>query len=334
VAELAPQPLSGIVGFWHEREDDARGRLFFNDRRLLRAALLYADQVEIPSLTLHALCGAVFKDHVGADDIRERASDEFRWARWPAVYAVCHRFLGVGPGPVDLRPDEEQMAGEVVAELRLAADAGALVVPALTPDALERAVLADDDPAKTRFLRAPAAESAETPATSRASWETMLARSLLGQLEAFPNASMDVVLDVRNRLQGPRVRFRAALASVANDLSESDRDVKPAVAVEDLRVRIIDPALQEIREELEALGARRTLMRAASDRITVATSAASFAIAASGLPALDELTHVALVAPFVAAAAKELDFRATLRKEVRANPFWWLREADERFRSQ
>jgi hypothetical protein len=69
-------------------------------------------------------------------------------------------------------------------------------------------------------------------------WFGAVATALIGQLDAFPDADMDVILDVRERLEGPRTHFRAAIAEVAATLSSvkpSERDV--AGVVKDLRLR-------------------------------------------------------------------------------------------------
>jgi hypothetical protein len=80
-----------------------------------------------------------------------------------------------------------------------------------------------------------------------------------------------VVLDVGKRLTASRVHFRAAMMKAAKDIAdggESGEDVERVVA--ELRRTEIEPALRNIREELDALGARRALLRLASDRVAVA----------------------------------------------------------------
>jgi hypothetical protein len=139
---------------------------------------------------------------------------------------------------------------------------------------------------------------------------------------------MDVVLDVRERLAPSRIHFRAAIAAVAAELAAGDPQTE-VKAIEDLRARIIEPALDEIREHLATLGARRTLLRAASDRVALATTAAQLSLVAGaggGLSALSVAAHGVLSAPIVSAVAKELDRRAEARAQLRLRPYWLLHE--------
>ena len=91
--------------------------------------------------------------------------------------------------------------------------------------------------------------------------EVGLAQALVVSLESFPMADMDVVLDVRERLKPTLSRFRAAMASAAKELDELPTDWNFAAAVEELRIRSIAPALQDIEDELDQLDARHTLLR-------------------------------------------------------------------------
>ncbi len=234
-------------------------------------------------------------------------------------------------------PQESQVA---LNELRAVKAAGALDTPdPLDPAGYERGGFLEylddlrDEP-NIPFSVQPTDDIA--PSRRQARWEGVLAASLLGQLEAFPYASMDVILDVRERLKGPRTHFRAAMMKAAKVVAESGNsgeDLERVVV--ELRSQEIEPALQHIREELDALHVRRTLLRVASDRVTLASAAASIAMAAGaggGLAALRELVQGALMAPLIAAAAKEADFRETKKAELRIRPYWLLREADDRLR--
>ncbi|MFZ0977074.1 MAG: hypothetical protein WAN22_32965, partial [Solirubrobacteraceae bacterium] len=55
--------------------------------------------------------------------------------------------------------------------------------------------------------------------------ELALATTLLGQFPAFPDADIDVILEVRQRLADARVRFRALMSAAAKDLA----DIPPAL---------------------------------------------------------------------------------------------------------
>jgi hypothetical protein len=165
--------------------------------------------------------------------------------------------------------------------------------------------------------------------------EGTLATSLLGGLEGFPDASIDVILDVRERLELPLTRFRSAVAEAARELSRDDpSDLDAAIA--DLRKRVVAPAIAEIQEELEALNVRSTLLRVASNPLTAGTFAAqlSLAVGAGGTGGLAALVRSLLAAPAVATMAKEADYRSTKKRTLRLRPYWMLHEAGVELRKR
>lgn len=139
---------------------------------------------------------------------------------------------------------------------------------------------------------------------------------------------------MRDRLQGPREHFRAALAGVARELAESGvplyRVDREAAA---LRREKIDPRIAEMRSELEALGARRTLLRVASDRAVPTALLATVTLVVGHMTGLAEVLQAALEAlaapTSLAAIAKEAGTRADVRAQLQARPYWLLHETDE-----
>lgn len=144
------------------------------------------------------------------------------------------------------------------------------------------------------------------------------------------------MLDVRNRLMGSRKHFRAAVMAMARELAEAGETTEnlgPVIA--DLRARIVDDALQTIRDDIESLGVRQTLARVASDPRTVAAATGWLSIGAasgSGIAKLGALAASAPVAPAIAAGAREVSKRHEVKNELRKRPFWMLHEAAERIR--
>ncbi len=151
-----------------------------------------------------------------------------------------------------------------------------------------------------------------------------LANALIVSLQSFPMASMDVVLDVRERLKPSLTRFRAAMADATKELQGLPTDEGFAAAVDDLRARKIAPALQEIDEDLEALGARPTLLRgwpkAATGTIGLAAAAAVKA------------PELAQLAPMLAGASvaftTELSKRERFKRQRERNQFFFLHAAE------
>jgi hypothetical protein len=278
------------------------------ERRLARAGLLYADTVVMLSAS-RIIPSEVHADPERASAFCEKVTLEFRG-----------RLL-----------DAEGSYGLVRAldarVLRQPYDAG--------PPGAPIPMLPADDPLSYSALRF-AAVVAESLGAPPPEVDGLFAAALLGELEVFPDASVDVLLDVRDRLEGSRVRFRAAVADATKEMH--DIPATPANAqrmLADLRLRVVDPALAEIREELEALGARRTLLRVAKDRMTLASAGATVSMVAGAggvLEALAAVAQGAAAASLIAAGAAEANFRADAKARVQMHPYWLLHEVDRELR--
>jgi len=152
-----------------------------------------------------------------------------------------------------------------------------------------------------------------------------IASTLIASLEAFPNASMDVILDVRERLGDALIRFRVAV----DDLSRETREVPsgPAFEAEVRRLyRVkVEPRMLEIRELLSELRAVPTLARVAS--AGVLPGALAFVVGA-GLGAADWVKLASIGGTASAAAAKEYLKRRDVQSSARRNEFYFLYAAD------
>jgi hypothetical protein len=186
------------------------------------------------------------------------------------------------------------------------------------------------------LLRAMVAEGkVADPHRPRAA-EAGIAGRLIGQLEAFPDADMDVVLDVRRRLQTPLIRFRAALAAASSQFATAAWDEAFAREVDDLFRREV-AALLEVREALDELGARPTLLRAAGRKETVGAVGAALALAAAGGIALMDLPALIYGTPGVGiavSAAAETAERRAARQEASRNAFYFLYRAETELNSE
>jgi len=284
--------------------DDERAAVWNLERRLLKAALLYADRAATfdnsPDwfTALMSDLGIQVRGHGGRPkQVRETVGPAADAAR--AYYRDLE--LAFDAGLV------EGTGGFMPMEMLLGRQQDQLADPSNIP-VLPAAVLGD---------------------SGRAAWEGALASTLLGALEGFPDADMDVVLDIRERIAGSRTHFRAAMFKAAGELADGpEPELRAAVA--EMRRLFVDPALLEIREQLDELGARRVLLRAASDRTAVAAAAAIVVTvaAATGIGA----PLAAAVAPFVATAANEAERRAKQMGELRRRPYWLLHETGELLR--
>jgi len=159
--------------------------------------------------------------------------------------------------------------------------------------------------------------------------EGLLAQELLGALPAFPSAELDVVFDVRERLKGPRKRFRAAVHEAAHALEDVPiEQISGAVAT--VRRNTVEPAVEEIRESLEDLKVAPTLLRVASDRVTLASATASLAVVAGAAVGHVDLSAaaqtLAAVPALGGAAAREALARRETRRAAAGRPFYLLHE--------
>jgi hypothetical protein len=290
--------------------------------RLMKAAVLYADTVEMTHFNVsrrrwHMSDGDpgfacdMFASHVPSGPLRigdpvwegemAEASDALRLAVEAEVLWTPYDSDPRKPSPP---PDSS------------------LVMPLLTAESVRHEQWSEGVPSDHARLRSGSLESA-------------LAISLIGQIEAFPDASMDVLLDVRGRIQGARVHFRAALLEAARTLSDAARggvDLEAALA--EIRGTTIDPALAILRDALTALGARQTLRRLARDKFSLTSAGATIAMA-TGLDGPIEIKGLlsgAIGAPLMAAAASEREFRHELRTGLQQRPFWYLLEANEQLK--
>jgi hypothetical protein len=315
--------------------------------RALKAALLYCDDVEIHSFFMAMrLLGAGAGVEDGTIDAGLIWADGEPWpAEIQRLHAAMPGFSPEQPGPRRFLTADDAADLRALDELAAAAEAGALRLPpfgsnitelfASQYDAVASAsVLPVFDEVDQRQVAFELFRNVLPPdrLTRQRAWEGSLAVGLLGQAEGFPDAPIDVLLDVRDRLARARTSFRSAIAEVAASLDDAvlfGENISEVTAL--LRRRVVAPALAEVDEELRELGARATLLRLLSDRVTVATAGAAITLATAtggGLPAVDALAGALLSAPGIAAAATEAATRLEKRAKLRASPFWMLRELE------
>ncbi len=322
--------------------------------RATKAALLYADEVRLSSFLLEALGQHVVSrdEYVRrgglefGDYIRTALNNDREFSAVTVLVAgsedpAAHLLeVLIGPeGPSALEESDVWAVSQRLAvaqlaplcELGPAAQAG--ILEFLDPAVLDyfaftearNLVLRGDTPGIPVLDEWLATNSYVLRATQRLA-EGHIAAELLCSVSAFPEARVEDILDIRARVGPARVRFRQAVSAAAAELS----DVSPADymrALEEMSQRIVQPARLEIDETLQDLGAVPTLLRLASDRVTLGTAVAGLALAASS-PVLGATGGAILAAPAAAAAAKEALERRSTRRRARQNPFWLLHEID------
>lgn len=331
--------------------------------RLLKSALLYADRVHICSMDLAAmLYGDEYEVGRRPDEFwqlfedlvqrQQPAEGQLPPPEWSDAGSPAAQFIeaweeanrrGITADeeravilPAIFEPEtaaKDQL--EALRELHLAVTAGDAQLPPhgqLSLSVLSTLAAVATDPEAVPVFEAPDSEAFVKTAPARArTTEGLLAATVFGQLDVFPNASMDVVLDVRDRISDARTRLHAALIDAAKRISEAAAEDEPMQEVTvALRRRLVGPALADIDEALAELGVRDTLLRLAHDPVTVsgAMAALTLGAAAPGSP----ITLAALV-PLAVGAARETLKRRTVRRSLAAHPFWAIHEAQRQMRS-
>ncbi len=133
-------------------------------------------------------------------------------------------------------------------------------------------------------------------------------------------------MDLRDRILPYISRFRKAITELESELNRELARNDFAAAVADLRLRHVDPALEELREAVREEGAFPALTRAIPT-LSASTLALGAAFAV-GAPILAYLA--AVVAGASTTVAREIIERRSIEKGLRQNRLFFLFDA-ERF---
>jgi hypothetical protein len=182
------------------------------------------------------------------------------------------------------------------------------------------------------LMRAMVAEGKVADVHVARSNEAAAAGRLIADLDAFPRAAMDELLDVRRELEQPLVRFRAALATLTAQFEAAAWEEGFEREVEDLYRQQVAPALLEVQQALEELGALPTLLRLTSnERVAAAAAGLGLAAAAAvGYADLPTVIYGTSSAPLLAAGANEAAHRRDVKHSTAQNSFYFLYAAGRR----
>jgi hypothetical protein len=293
--------------------------------RASKAALLYADEVVVPDLVF-------WGSSSGRGFYAWRLPAETRAALIAAEQVGLLRF---SPGTSELEIDYEAEAPDgwisVFFDLEMAARSQGISDKATRENVDElyaRLLPHDHVPLFSSLSQATAAATAShfNPAPSNRAELALATTLLLGQLPAFPDADIDVILDVRERLADARVRFQAVMLEAAKDFADLPPDEFEA-EVDRFRRQTVRPAPVDIKDKLEELDAIPTLDRLIRNKAIPATAALGFgavAVSVSGIFA------AVLSGGAFATAVAELNARREINRAARQMPYWYLYEVDRR----
>jgi hypothetical protein len=114
--------------------------------------------------------------------------------------------------------------------------------------------------------------------------EVGLAADLLARLPVFPLATVKEILDIRQELQPHLTRFQSAMIRFSNDIKNAAWDKSFPFDAEQVFRREVEPAVQNIEEEVEANRFIADLARRFADKSVLMTGGSAIAITMSNLP--------------------------------------------------
>lgn len=129
-----------------------------------------------------------------------------------------------------------------------------------------------------------------------------LASDLLRRLPLFEDASVSEVLDIRRALEAPLGKFRAEVSKYSDGMRAQGWDAEFAAAAEDVFVREVAPAVQEIEEMVEHDRDLRTLRDRLSRPLNLALGPA-LGVAAYTVASLPAIASLAVMGTVSAADA-------------------------------
>ena len=333
---------------------------FTREARLVRASLLYADDVRLVSeelaLRLTHMHVLPLRPDLVFPDWRTRRQDQVLvQISPPPVHAALERLRSLLLPDADASstaapwlpwvwaepgtPAEWADAARALDDLARILEARAVHFgPIQSDDALDYSTRSEIeeqralwDEQNVRVFDDPAWK----PRT-RAELDATVAETLLGDFVAYPDADVDVILDVRERLVDSRARFRLALSEATREATEGlDGSQQVAALAADIRERVVRPALLEIEDELRQLNVVDTLLRSAKDRPAVAAAGAAIAVLLGGIqgPVDTEILAGTLgSSALLSSAAREVLLRREHGRSVKAKSFWYLHRLDRQLR--
>jgi hypothetical protein len=355
------------------------------DVELVKAAALYADEIELVSVGAVMIAGAAqlaggghqallaLMGSLDDDTLHHLGGGKDMPANWREVLAVLSRpDASLPPGAAELARGlrasmaeaQENLAGTVekmlvdsgAEELLPAIGSGLVTLSAsgFTDDpaegtdavmenwlALLRGLLVDK---RTRLVLDDQVGSLAASLireghvdphrlTLRHAGEAAIGSGLVARLPAFPGAPLDEILDLRSDLAAPLGRYRAATVRLSAKVTTGPFDKDLPAELDDLWTTDVQPALDEMDEDLHRHSLVHEIARAARQDVhKLLTEGAGLYMGLSQLTSMDDwlsaTTGVAGVA--VTAGALGYDRAAEVKHEASRRDLYYLYEVDRR----
>jgi hypothetical protein len=147
------------------------------------------------------------------------------------------------------------------------------------------------------------------------------AADFMGRLPAFPAASVAEILDIRNEIRDPLVRFRAGMVEVTQGLAVAAYETSFSGDVEQIYVAKVAPALLEINE---AVRTNRYLRELLGEAITDMKTIIAAGLTLGFMGTADLAPLIAGGAAAATAAMTAAWNTAAKRRRIRQQQFYFL----------
>jgi hypothetical protein len=175
-----------------------------------------------------------------------------------------------------------------------------------------------------------------SPTGLRRSGEVSAAAQFLGYLPYFPDLPMDEVLDLRDEMRTPLMRFRQEMTRICKEFASRSIDDGFKAEVEDAWRERVEPALAEIRESLAEHGLLREVASIAlgDPRRLVVEAGGVVAAAQTDLLSLSTFMSLGLAGslPIADVALRALSQSLDARRGIARQGFYFLHKVEHESR--
>lgn len=163
-----------------------------------------------------------------------------------------------------------------------------------------------------------------TPTQERRARNAGLARGFIDLLPSFPRASVDEIIDIRQELRDPLVRFRATIGILSREVEIEAYSDEFGQEVQDLWCERVAPALIEIEERVR----ENSYLRELAGQLDVPGMAASgVGVAMSSFADLPQVVSLAVGASVGLINAERA--RRDTRKSIERTQFYFLYRSEQ-----
>lgn len=317
------------------------GMSLAGDVELVRAAILYADELELVSTTIAFLSG-LGRTMAGQPPMQVRPTST------AADREMLHDLIGRASGAELLHAAKAGLLSFAAYDKAFSSfnDPGGGDINSVMDNFMTEPIRKRLRNASTRLLfdgtmgwyanyLIDSGKIDANPLALRHSGEAAVGTGLIARLPAFPQAPIDELLDLRSDLGAPLTRYRAKVSQLAGTIATRSLDPEYPAEVDDLWRNHAAPALLELQEGFAEHGLIREIARTVGKDLKALISAATGAGVAVGLDTLASVDEWVSASAGVAAPAAQIMTSAVTsardeRRRLERHELFFLYEADRR----